>query len=233
VFLAGSTQEPEEALALDTYRRLSAARPRLRLILVPRHPARCEEVAQLLDRAGLPWQRRSRLDQHDVVAGARILLVDTVGELGGWWGVAHIAFVGGSLGQRGGQNMIEPAAYGAAVCFGPNTRNFRDVVALLLRNNAASVVGDGGELTAFVQRCLTDPDWAGDLGSRARQLVAEQRGATARTVELLATVLGLRHADWRPDPPDGAVPRPLARPLTESGVQQTLMSQLKPPAAGT
>ncbi len=61
-----------------------------------------------------------------------ILLVDAVGELGAWWGTAHIAFVGGSLTSRGGQNMIEPAAYGAAVCFGPNTWNFRHIVALLL-----------------------------------------------------------------------------------------------------
>ena len=231
VFLAGSTQEPEESLALDAYRRLSAAHPRLRLILVPRHPARCDEVAQLLDRSGLPWQRRSRLDQREMVAGARILLVDTVGELGGWWGLAQIAFVGGSMGRRGGQNMIEPAAYGAAVCFGPNTRNFRDVVALFLRSGAASVVGSGEELAAFVQRCLIDPVWASELGGRAQQLVAEQRGATTRTVELLATVMGGRRACLRPDPPGGAIRRPRNCPAT--GVQQTLMSQLKPPAAGT
>ena len=71
------------------------------------------------------------------------LLVDVVGELGAWWGTAQIAFVGGSLGNRGGQNMIEPAAYGAAVSFGPNTRNFRDIVAAMLAREAAVVVADG------------------------------------------------------------------------------------------
>src|SRR5207344_3013030 len=67
----------------------------------------------------------------------QVLLVDTVGELAAWWGTAAIAFVGGSFGPRGGQNMLEPAAYGAAVCFGPNTKNFRDIVAALLDANAA------------------------------------------------------------------------------------------------
>ena len=87
------------------------------------------------------------------IAG-RVLLVDTVGELGAWWGTRQIAFVGGSFGDRGGQNMIEPAAYGAAVSFGPNTRNFRDIVAALIAADAAVVVQDAEQLEAFVRRCL-------------------------------------------------------------------------------
>ena len=78
----------------------------------------------------------------------RVLLVDVVGELGAWWGTAQIAFVGGSMGSRGGQNMIEPAAYGAAVSFGPNTWNFRDIVAAMLAHDAAVVVRDGEQFTA-------------------------------------------------------------------------------------
>jgi len=120
---------------------------------------------------------------------ARILLVDTVGELGAWWGTAQIAFVGGSMGQRGGQNMIEPAAYGAAVCFGPNTHNFRDIVSMLLMRQAAVVVQDGQELTAFVRRCLEEPVWADELGRRAQALVLEQQGATQRTLCRLAKLL--------------------------------------------
>ena len=92
-----------------------------------------------------------------------MLLVDRIGELGAWWGTAQIAFVGGSLGSRGGQNMIEPAAYGAAVSFGPRTQNFRDIVAALLAAEAAVVVADGSELTAFVRRCLAEPAFA-ELG---------------------------------------------------------------------
>jgi 3-deoxy-D-manno-octulosonic-acid transferase len=120
-------------------------------------------------------------------------LVDTIGELGAWWGTASIAFVGGSLGNRGGQNMIEPAAYGAAVCFGPNTRNFRDIVDQMLSEQAAVVVKDSAELTSFVRRCLNDQAFANGLGSRARALVRKQLGATRRTYDLLAPLVG--HAE--------------------------------------
>ena len=187
VFLAGSTQEPEESLALDVYLELIAQYPRLRLILVPRHPERFDAVAEMLNRRGVRWQRRSRLeiDRADSAA-ARILLVDVVGELGAWWGTAQIAFVGGSLGQRGGQNMIEPGGYGAAVSFGPNTWNFRDVVGLLLAKDAAVVVRDGKDMLAFVRRCAADPAYAAELGARARELVLRQQGAADRTVARLA-----------------------------------------------
>ena len=210
VWLAGSTQAPEEQIVLAAYARLRAEFPRLRLVLVPRHPERFDSVARMLDSGGLPWVRRSELDDSKLQrGGARsgppcihgglsagessafppILLVDAVGELGAWWGTARVAFVGGSLGSRGGQNMIEPAAYGAAVCFGPNTRNFREVVAALLDRDAAAVVADGAELEAFVRRCLDDPAYADALGARARALVAEQLGATRRTVDLIEPLL--------------------------------------------
>ena len=189
VFLAGSTQEPEEELAIAAFRGLSAEHPQLRFVLVPRHRERFDEVARLLDTSNLPWQRRSRLEADGADPQARILLVDAIGELGAWWGAAEIAFVGGSLGSRGGQNMIEPAAYGAAVSFGPNTRNFRDIVAQLLTAEAAVVVNDGAELTAFVRRALEDRPFAAALGQRARELVASQLGATARTFELLAPLV--------------------------------------------
>lgn len=191
VFLAGSTQAGEESASLDTYRALAADHPQLRLILVPRHPERFEEVAQLCRRSGLRLARRSEWLPSS--AGAKggatgepwqVLLVDTVGELGAWWGTAQIAFVGGSFGDRGGQNMIEPAAYGAAVSFGPNTWNFRDIAAALLARDAAVVVADGKALTAFVRYCLKDRNFAHGLGSRAQQLVRENLGATARTADL-------------------------------------------------
>jgi 3-deoxy-D-manno-octulosonic-acid transferase len=219
VFLAGSTQEPEEQLAIDIYRRLAADHPRLRLVIVPRHPERFDAVANVLQASALPWQRSSELaiqppalpgvlplittTQGQYTSTARnarkppaepeavapILLVDTVGELGAWWGTATIAFVGGSFGDRGGQNMIEPMAYGAAVSFGPNTWNFRDVVAVLLDTDAAVVVRDGQELEAFVRRCLEEPQFAETLGDRARQLVRSQLGATERTRLLLEELM--------------------------------------------
>ena len=202
VFLAGSTQEPEESVALEVFQQLSRDWPQLRLIIVPRHPERFDAVARMLDASGVAWQRRTLLEavesrhgagstakipaqSRDSNSLARVLLVDVVGELGAWWGTAHIAFVGGSLGNRGGQNMIEPAAYGAAVSFGPNTRNFRDIVAALLQRDAAVVVADGEQLLAFVRNCLANPAEAAARGQRAASLVRQQLGATERTFQLL------------------------------------------------
>ncbi len=188
VLLAGSTQEPEEAMAIDVYRRLVTEFPHLRLVLVPRHPDRFAAVGRLLDDSGVAWQRRTELDTQGANPAARVLLVDVVGELGAWWGTAQIAFVGGSLGNRGGQNMIEPAAYGAAVSFGPNTKNFRDVVTAMLSRDAAVVIHDADELARFARRCLQDPDYAAVLGGRAQELVLEQLGATEETLDLLESL---------------------------------------------
>ncbi len=205
VFLAGSTQEPEERIAVEIFRRLSVDHPELRLILVPRHPERFDTVARMLDESRLPWQRRSHLNHkrevaqfadssRDVTHRRPIVLVDTVGELGAWWGATRIAFVGGSFGSRGGQNMIEPAAYGVAVSFGPNTWNFRDIVAALLAAEAAVVVHDAEELGAFVQRALCEPGFADGLGARAREFVQSQLGATERTLSFLDALLVAPHA---------------------------------------
>ena len=218
VFLAGSTQEPEEQYAIDIFRRLALQHPRLRLILVPRHPERFDAVAKLLAASNLPWQRRTELanqppaepgaagvpcaqpPNHSAIrqppappgVSAPVLLVDTVGELGAWWGASHIAFVGGSFGDRGGQNMIEPAAYGDAVSFGPNTRNFRDIVAALIAADGAVVVQNADQFEAFVRRCLADPQYASAIGARAQRLVHSQLGATRRTVALLESLLANR-----------------------------------------
>ena len=195
VFLAGSTQAPEEQLALDAFSAAAAAHPRLRLVIVPRHVERTPEIVALLDRSGVRWQLRSRLGPQNAPLSdaplpadpqARVLLVDTTGELGWWWGTAEIAFVGGSLdGKRGGQNMLEPAAYGAAVAFGPHTRNFRDEVRRLLSADAAVVVVDGQDLTNFVRQCLENDGFAAALGRRAAGLVASQRGSTAATAKAI------------------------------------------------
>ncbi|MFM8284209.1 MAG: 3-deoxy-D-manno-octulosonic acid transferase [Planctomycetaceae bacterium] len=190
VFLAGSTQDPEERLALETFVALRDRHPALRLVIVPRHVERTPQIAALLDRSGVGWRARSTLATGGAPPDARVVLVDTTGELAWWWGVATVAFVGGSLdGRRGGQNMLEPAAYGAATCFGPFTRNFAVEVATLLAADAATVVADGTELTAFVARCLDDPGWAAARGARARATVAGHRGATAATARRIVGCL--------------------------------------------
>ncbi len=191
VFIAGSTQSPEELYAIEIYQELSPQYPNLRLIVVPRHPERFEEVAKLMVHSGLDWARRTELEARNCEAAKppSAILVDTVGELGAWWGTATIGFVGGSFGSRGGQNMLEPAAYGVATCFGPHTRNFRDIVAQLLAADGARVVNDRDQLQHFVERALADPAWAGGLGQRARELVIAQQGATSRTVELILPLI--------------------------------------------
>jgi 3-deoxy-D-manno-octulosonic-acid transferase len=190
VFLAGSTQEPEEEMALTAFQRLADEIPDLKLIITPRHPERFGQVAGLLQRAGARWQRRSELDKSTGSADIRILLVDAVGELGAWWGLCHIAYVGGSMGgKRGGQNMIEPAGYGAAVSFGPNTDNFRDVVTMMQQRDAVVVVAGEDELVEFVRRCATDRPYAEQLGCRAKTLVADQQGAADRTCALLQALM--------------------------------------------
>jgi 3-deoxy-D-manno-octulosonic-acid transferase len=193
VFLAGSTQEPEEQLAIEAFKVLAQRYPHLRLVIVPRHPERFAEVGRTLSASGLIWEKRSGWGTRGGNRQVRVLLVDRVGELAAWWGTAHIAYVGGSMGERQGQNMIEPAAYGCAVSFGPKTRNFRDVVSALLAAEAATVVHDGPELTAFVERCLADPAFTAEQGRRAAAVVAAQLGATARTVDLLEALLTPAH----------------------------------------
>lgn len=185
VWLAGSTQAPEEEIIVSLYNKIVADFPALRLILVPRHPERFEEVAALLRRSGLAFWRRSALQDPAPIDPPSVLLVDVVGELGAWWGLATLGFVGGSFGDRGGQNMIEPAAYGVATSFGPNTRNFRDIVAALLAAGGAVQVADPAELEALVRRLLSEPSYAEALGHSARRLVASQLGATGRTADLL------------------------------------------------
>lgn len=118
-----------------------------------------------------------------------ILIVDVVGELNAWWGLADAAFVGGSMGTRGGQNMLEPAAYAAAVCFGPNTKNFTQVVTQLLGAGGAVVVHDQAQLQQFVQRVMTDAEWAKALGQRAQQAILQHHGAADQTVQQLLRLL--------------------------------------------
>jgi 3-deoxy-D-manno-octulosonic-acid transferase len=189
IWIAGSTQAPEEQIVLDIYRGIRGHYPNLRLFVVPRQKDRFDEVANLLNRGGLPVIRRSEL-REPIRQRDAIVLMDSMGELGALWGLAEVAFVGGSLdGRRGGQNMIEPSAYGAAVVFGPHVWNFRDIAARLVEANAARQVADAAELVATVRRMLGDPQERQALGQAARQFVAGQQGATDRTVGLLGELL--------------------------------------------
>ncbi|MDA0587866.1 MAG: 3-deoxy-D-manno-octulosonic acid transferase [Planctomycetota bacterium] len=211
VFVAGSTVAPEENVALEAWQEVRRQHPKLRLILVPRHKERFEEVAQLVESRNLNLLRRSQsTSESDSArsplgeAGADqslsveaflndglppesppVILLDTLGELSACWGLADFAFVGGSLANRGGQNMIEPAGYGAALCFGPDTRNFRDVVVALLKRDAAKVVEDSIDLEETLLTWLANRDAARAQGIRAKEFVLSQHGATTKTIDCL------------------------------------------------
>ncbi|MCA9098165.1 MAG: 3-deoxy-D-manno-octulosonic acid transferase [Planctomycetaceae bacterium] len=193
VLIAGSTQAPEEELALDCYEQLKKDYPRLRLMLVPRHAERFEEVAELVVSRSIPLVRRTEVrgksSESSVLSRNAVLLLDTLGELSAAWGVADLAFVGGSFGERGGQNMIEPAGYGACVMFGPNTWNFRDAVQLLLENGGAVLIPTPEAFTPTVRKSLSDLDLAREIGSWAKRVVLSQQGAADRTVARIAQFL--------------------------------------------
>src|SRR5262249_41782698 len=202
VWIAGSTQAPEEEIALAIYERLKHDHPRLRLMLVPRQRERFDEVARLLRRSGQPSVRRSAIADSSESAirnpQSAIVLVDTIGELGALWGLADVAFVGGSLdGKRGGQNMIEPAAYGAAVVFGPQVWNFEDAASRLREGGAACQVRGGRELRAVVARLVGDDTERNGRGEAPKQFVLAQQGATVRTLDLLDDLLSRKVGDGR------------------------------------
>lgn len=190
VLVAGSTQEPEERIVLEAWMALRQDFPHLRLILVPRHRERFDAVASQISATGLPLARRSLLspETHPPETSA-VLLLDTIGELSACWGLAEIAFVGGSFGNRGGQNMIEPAGYGAAVTFGPNTWNFRDVVTSFRDAAACLEIPDPDQLLPVLRTLCQDPEARRRLGTAAAQVVLSQQGATQRTAALLRQVL--------------------------------------------
>lgn len=192
IWVAGSTQSGEESMVLDIYRHLMEAYPELRLILVPRHPERFDQVAELIASRGLRVHRRSRDGSRGDSSWTAdtVILIDTMGELQHWWGVAQIATVGGTFSDRGGQNMLEPAGYGCAISFGPDTRNFRQIAAHLLAAGGAVRTVDGHQLGRFVKRCLDDVPAADSLGRAAREVVLRHRGATRRTVAVLAATAG-------------------------------------------
>ncbi len=189
VFLSGSTQAPEESIVLRSFLELSDRFPNLKLILVPRHAERFEEVAKLIESSGLPWARRSTSQSEVTPPNWRIFLGDSVGELRWWWGLAQIGFVGGSFGDRGGQNMIEPCAYGVATCFGPNTRNFSDIVKLLLDENSCEQLKTAEELTPWVASMLADSGRREAMSQRAIEVCQRHRGASQRTWDHLQQLL--------------------------------------------
>ncbi|THC42184.1 lipid IV(A) 3-deoxy-D-manno-octulosonic acid transferase [Massilia sp. Mn16-1_5] len=183
VFLCASTREGEEALILDAWTRLQDKPERALLAIVPRHPQRFEDVAQLVRARGLRLQRRSEMT--DAAVDADVLLGDSMGEMFAYYAACDCAYIGGSLLPLGGQNLIEACALGKPVLVGEHTFNFLDATEEAVAAGAALRLPDADSLLAQAVRLLCDTHARERMGAAAAAFASRHRGATLRTVELL------------------------------------------------
>lgn len=192
MWVAGSTHEGEEAMVLEAHRMVRGTHPRALLAVVPRHPPRFDEVAGLLERAGVRFVRRSQRAGERAAAAAAaadVLLVDTLGELLDFYAAADVAFVGGSLVPIGGHNLLEPAALGVPVLTGPDNSNSAEIAKLLTGSGAAEIVNDAGELGRRVAELLSDDGQRERMGALGRDSVDSNRGALGKLLGLIEPLL--------------------------------------------
>lgn len=183
VWVAASTQEGEDEQILAAYKAIRKSVPNALLVLVPRHPERFDRVYALCRREAFNTVRRSsgELCESDV----EVFLGDTMGELSLFLAAADAAFVGGSLIKRGGQNVLEPAALGKPVAFGPYMYNFAAISELLLEKDAARVVHSSEELAQVIRLWLEDASERARVGENGRRVVQENQGAVDRLFGLI------------------------------------------------
>jgi len=182
ILLGGSTWPGEEEVMLDYYAEAKSRYPHLKLVLVPRHAERRDEVVSLIERRGLKYVQRSKDVSNMSGELPGVLLVDTTGELKHLYMAATVIFIGKSLTQHGGQNIIEPAVCGRPVVVGPNMENFVDIVREFKAANALIQVSTVAELRQSLDQLLSDASLRKMLGDRAAALVAKNRGGIKTTV---------------------------------------------------
>ena len=187
VWIAASTHPEEEAIVIQAHRAVLAQFPRALLLWAPRHPERFAAVAAECERAGFATvSRRSeglpRTDSH-------VFVIDTLGELMAFFAAADLAFVGGSLQEVGGHNVLEPVALGVPALVGPHTFNFQEITDLLIGVGAVQRVADAESLAAAVVAQFDNPAQAQRRGEAGRERIASERGALARTMALLEPCL--------------------------------------------
>ncbi len=194
LILAASTHAPEESVileALELLRTRMAEKPRL--MLAPRHPERFAEVAALIQRSGFTWTSRTA-PVHALDQNCDVILLDTIGELPALYSLASVVFVGGSIVKKGGHNIVEPAAAGAAIVTGAHTHNFEAIVNEFVRAGAliqmppVPLQDAAAELSDFFAELLRDGRRRDELGQKARNLVEKNRGAVGRTLNLLESL---------------------------------------------
>ena len=201
IIVCGSTVDDEEPLLLQTFDNILASYPRAVMILAPRHPERFAEVTSLVEQLGIRTWRRSLWNGEPIAGG--VFLLDSIGELASVYGLADVAFVGGSLVPRGGHNIIEPARHGVAIVVGNHTENFRDIVGLFQSRNAVRVVGPA-EFPLVLMELISNPAERTALGRRAAETLQSQTGATERTIAAISVLLN------NPDLPPALPTAPVA-----------------------
>ena len=188
VWIAASTHDQEEQQVLSAHRRLLERYPDLLLVLVPRHPERFAAVGDMIDKEQLEKVRRT--EQRSCDASTRVFLGDTMGEVPLFYAASDVAFVGGSLVQIGGHNMLEPAALGLPVISGPHVYNAQDIADMFIELGACHIVHDSSELAVAVDQLLSSPADARERGNKAQEIVQRNRGALAHLLGLLEPLIG-------------------------------------------
>jgi 3-deoxy-D-manno-octulosonic-acid transferase len=183
VFIAGSTHAGEDEIILEAYKQLLSQNPQLVLIIASRHLERLSGIENLIKEQGLKSVRKSTLN-HKRDEGA-VILLDTIGELAQLYSISDLVFVGGSLVPIGGHNILEPAAYGRPVLFGPYMGNFLHSARLLKEVGAGIEVGGVTQLVAEAEKLLNDKQLRAKLGQAGKTVVEQNRGATQRTLEII------------------------------------------------
>ena len=188
--VAGSTHEGEEDAVLSAFADARSVNRSARLLLAPRHPERFDAVAELCERRGWEVARKSRIASGEGKENSPpVVVLDTVGELLAAYAAAGIAFVGGSLAQKGGHNILEPALFGVPAVTGPHMGNFREITDLFTRADAVMTVRDETDLCRRLREWAADPAPFAEMGARAKRLLETLRGATGRNAALVAAGL--------------------------------------------
>jgi 3-deoxy-D-manno-octulosonic-acid transferase len=188
VVIAASTLKGEEDPVLEAFHRIRSSAPSALLVIAPRKPERFDDAERLAHAAGFTVARRSEL-RVDAEPRQQVVILDTIGELAQLFQIATAVFVGGSLVDAGGHNILEPAVFGKPIVFGPYMQNFAEIAQTFLDNGAAVQIRDARELEPVLVALLGDPVKRARLGAAARALVEANRGARGKTLAVLAELL--------------------------------------------
>lgn len=188
VFVAGSTREPEEQVILSAYLELRRTFPAIVLIIAPRHIERAGQIEQWVQQKGLSCQRRSTFDGTNPRT-APVVILDSIGELSDTYSIADFVFCGGSLVPRGGQNLLEPAAWAKPLLYGPSMEDFADARRLIEDAGGGVTITSAQQLTVVAEQWLHRPSLAIAAGQAARQAIMAHRGAAQKHAAVIETLI--------------------------------------------